>query len=78
MRAIRQYILNAQRADRQGMANVLDSLTKISRDTERLNQRIDTTEKTNNTLSTSMCIPGGCSEVCGGVAQLPSQTLNAT
>lgn len=39
------------------MAKVLDALTKISRDTERLNQRIDTIEKTTSTLSTTLSTP---------------------
>jgi hypothetical protein len=49
IRAIRQYALNAQRGDGQGTAKVLDALTKINRDTERLNQRIDTIKKTTST-----------------------------
>ena len=57
IRAVRQYALNAQRGDSQGMAKVLDALTKINRDTERLNQRIDTIEKTTSTLSTTLSTP---------------------
>ena len=52
--AVRQYALNAQRGDGQGMAKVLEVLTKINADTERLNQRMDTIEKTTNTLSTAL------------------------
>ena len=36
------------------MTKVLDALTKINADTERLNQRIDTLEKTTSTLSTTL------------------------
>ncbi|KAJ5215537.1 uncharacterized protein N7498_001944 [Penicillium cinerascens] len=54
IRAVRQYALNAQRGDGQGMAKVLEALTKIIADTERLNQRMDTIEKTTNTLSTAL------------------------
>jgi hypothetical protein len=58
IRAVRQYALNdAQRGDGQGMAKVLDALTKINRDTDRLNQRIDTIEKTTSTLSTTLSTP---------------------
>ncbi|KAJ5214162.1 reverse transcriptase [Penicillium cf. viridicatum] len=38
--------------DGQGMAKVLEALTKINADTERLNQRIDAIEKTTKILST--------------------------
>jgi hypothetical protein len=51
---VRQYALNAQRGDSQGIAKVLEALTKINADTQRLNQRIDTIEKTTNTLSTTL------------------------
>ena len=54
IRAVRQFALNAQRGDGQGMAKVLEALTKINADTERLNQRIDTIEKTTSILSTSV------------------------
>ena len=30
LRAVRQFVLNAQRGDDQGMANVLEALTKIN------------------------------------------------
>ena len=53
-RAVRQFALNAQRGDGQGMAKVLEALTKINADTERLNQRIDTIEKTTSILSTNV------------------------
>jgi hypothetical protein len=53
IRAVRQYALNAQRVDSQGMAKALEALTKINADTERLNQRIDIIEKTTNALSTT-------------------------
>jgi hypothetical protein len=36
------------------MAKVLEALTKIDADTERLNQQIDTTEKTTSALSTTL------------------------
>jgi hypothetical protein len=54
IRAVRQYALNAQRGDSQGMAKVLEALTKINADTERLNRRIDTIEKTTSTLSATL------------------------
>ncbi|KAJ6124624.1 hypothetical protein N7471_011941 [Penicillium samsonianum] len=54
IRAVRQFALNAQRGDGQGMAKVLEALTKINADTERLNQRIDTIEKTPKILSTNV------------------------
>ncbi|KAI1829211.1 hypothetical protein DTO027I6_9892 [Penicillium roqueforti] len=57
IRAVRQYALNAQRGDGQGMAKVLEALTKINIDTERLNQRIDTIEKTTSALSTTLSTP---------------------
>ena len=57
IRAVRQYALNAQRGDGQGMAKVLEALTKINIDTERLNQRMDTIEKTTSTLSTALSTP---------------------
>lgn len=50
IRAVRQYALNAQGGDGQGMmAKVLEALTKINAGTKRLNRRIDTIEKTTNT-----------------------------
>ena len=52
--AVRQFALNAQRGDGQGMAKVLAALTKINADTERLNQRMDTNEKTTSILSTNV------------------------
>ncbi|KAJ5144430.1 hypothetical protein N7526_001938 [Penicillium atrosanguineum] len=54
IRAVRQFALNAQRGDGQGMAKVLEALNKINADTERLNQRIDTIEKTTSILSTNV------------------------
>jgi hypothetical protein len=57
IRAVRQYALNAQRGDSQGMAKVLEALTKINADTERLNQRIDTIERTTSALSTNLSTP---------------------
>jgi hypothetical protein len=57
IRPVRQYALNAQRGDGQRIAKVLDALTKINRDTERLNQRIDTIEKTTSTLLTTLSTP---------------------
>lgn len=57
IRAVRQYALNAQRGDGQGMAKVLEALTKINLDTDRLNQRIDTIEKTTSALSTTLSTP---------------------
>ena len=54
IQAVRQYALNAQRGDGQRMVEVLDALTKINADTERLNKRMDTIEKTTNTLSKTM------------------------
>lgn len=54
IRAVRQYALNAQRGNSQGMAKVLEALTKINADTERLNRPIDTIEKTAGTLSTKL------------------------
>lgn len=54
IRAVRQFALNAQHGDGQGMAKVLKALTKINADTERLNQRIDTIEKTTSILSTNV------------------------
>ena len=39
------------------MAKVLEALTKINADTERLNQQIDTIEKTTSILSTNMSTP---------------------
>lgn len=54
IRAARQYALNTQRGDSQGMAKVLEALTKINADTERLNQRIDTIEKATSALSTAL------------------------
>ena len=54
IRAVRQSALNAQRGDGQGMAKVLEALTKINADTERLNQRIDTIEMTTSILSTNV------------------------
>ncbi|KAJ5460956.1 uncharacterized protein N7458_002508 [Penicillium daleae] len=54
IRAVRQYALNAQRGDSQGMTKVLEALTKINADTERLNRRMDTIEKTTGTLSTTL------------------------
>ncbi|KAJ9481476.1 hypothetical protein VN97_g11998 [Penicillium thymicola] len=39
------------------MAKVLEALTKINAGTERLNQRINTIEKTTNTLSTALSTP---------------------
>ena len=54
IRAVHQFALNAQWGDGQGMAKVLKALTKINADTERLNQRIDTIEKTTNILSTNV------------------------
>ena len=54
IRAVRQYALNAQRGDAQRMVEVLKALTKINADTERLNKRMDTIEKTTNTLSTNL------------------------
>ncbi|KAJ5111868.1 hypothetical protein NUU61_001498 [Penicillium alfredii] len=57
IRAVRQYALNAQRGDGQGMAKVLEALTKINLDTDRLNQRIDTIEKTTTALSTTLSNP---------------------
>ena len=54
IRAVRQFALNAQRGDGQGMAKVLEALTKINADTERLNQRIDTIEKATSILSTNV------------------------
>ncbi len=52
--AVRQYALNAQRGDGQRMVEVLEALTKINADTERLNQRMDAIEKTTNIISTSL------------------------
>lgn len=57
IRAVRQYALNAQRGDGQGMAKVLEALTKINLDTDRLNQRIDTIERTTSALSTTLSTP---------------------
>lgn len=57
IRAVRQYAINAQRADGQGMAKVLEALTRINLDTDRLNQRIDTIEKTTRPLSTALSTP---------------------
>ncbi|KAI1829097.1 hypothetical protein CBS147337_10089 [Penicillium roqueforti] len=57
IRGVCQYALNAQRGDGQGMAKVLETLTKINRDTERLNQRIHTFKKTTSTLSTTLSTP---------------------
>ncbi|KAJ5742632.1 zinc knuckle domain protein [Penicillium nucicola] len=57
IRAVRQYAINAQRGDGQGMAKVLEALTKINLDTDRLNQRIDTIEKTTSALSTTLSTP---------------------
>lgn len=57
IRAVRHYALNAQRGDGQGMAKVLEALTKINLDTDRLNQRIDTIEKTTSALSTTLSTP---------------------
>lgn len=57
IRSVRQYALNAQRGDGRGMAKVLEALTKINLDIERLNQRIDTIEKTTSTLSTTLSTP---------------------
>ncbi|KAI1829206.1 hypothetical protein DTO027I6_9897 [Penicillium roqueforti] len=54
IRAVGQFALNAQRGEGQGMAKVLEALTKINADTERLNQRIDTIEKTTSILSTNV------------------------
>ncbi|KAJ5084986.1 hypothetical protein N7532_009757 [Penicillium argentinense] len=50
IRAVRRYALNAQRGDGMGMAKVLEALTKINPDTERLNQRMETIEKTTSAL----------------------------
>ncbi|KAJ5766172.1 uncharacterized protein N7511_003788 [Penicillium nucicola] len=57
IRAVRQYAINAQRGDGQGIAKVLEALTKINLDTDRLNQRIDTIEKTTSALSTTLSTP---------------------
>ncbi|KAJ5110283.1 zinc knuckle domain protein [Penicillium argentinense] len=54
IRAVRQYALNAQRGDAMGMAKVLETLTKINADTERLNQRMTTIEASTSTLSRSL------------------------
>ncbi|GFF59211.1 hypothetical protein IFM46972_11321 [Aspergillus udagawae] len=54
IRAVRQYALNAQRSDAMGMAKVLEALTKINADTERLNQRMTTIEASTSTLSRSL------------------------
>ncbi|KAF3006934.1 hypothetical protein E8E15_001207 [Penicillium rubens] len=54
IRAVRQYALNAQRGDGMEMAKVLETLAEINADTKRLNQRIETVEKTTSTLSTSL------------------------
>ena len=54
IRAVRQFALNAQRGDGQGMAKVLEALNKINADTERLNRRIDTIEKTTSIVSTNV------------------------
>ena len=54
IRAVRQYVLNAQRGDAMGMAKVLDALTKINADTERLNQRMTTIETSTSNLSRSL------------------------
>lgn len=54
IRAVRQYALNAQRGDAMGMAKVLEALTKINADTERLNQRMTTIEASTSTLSRSL------------------------
>ncbi|OQD72538.1 hypothetical protein PENANT_c176G08552 [Penicillium antarcticum] len=57
IRAVRQYALNAQRGDGQGMAKVLEALTKINLDTDRLNRRMDTIEKATSALSTTLSTP---------------------
>jgi hypothetical protein len=54
IRAVRQFALNSQRGESQGMTKVLEALTKINADTERLNQRIATIDKTTSTLSTNV------------------------
>ena len=54
IRAVRQYALNAQRGDGMEMVKVLEALTEINANTKRLNQRIETIEKTTSTLSTSL------------------------
>jgi hypothetical protein len=54
IRAVRQFALNAQREGGQGMAKVLEALTKINANTERLIQQIDTIEKTTSILSTNV------------------------
>jgi hypothetical protein len=54
IRAVRQYALNAQRGDSQGMAKVLEALTGINANTKRPNQRMDTIEKTTSTISTTL------------------------
>ena len=54
IRAVRQYALNAQRGDAMGMAKVLEALTKINADTERLNQRMTTIEASTSNLTRSL------------------------
>ena len=44
------------------MAKVLEALTKINLDTDRLNQRIDTIEKTTSALSTTLSTPAANSK----------------
>ncbi|KAJ5121345.1 zinc knuckle domain protein [Penicillium bovifimosum] len=46
IRSVRRYALNAQRGDGQGMAKVLEALTEINANTERLNQRVQQIETT--------------------------------
>lgn len=54
IRALRQYAFNAQRGDIQGMVKVLEALSKINADTERLNRRMDTIEKITGALSKTL------------------------
>jgi hypothetical protein len=54
IRAVRQYALNVQRGDGQGMTKVLEALTKINADIKRLNQRTSAIETVTSTLSKTL------------------------
>jgi hypothetical protein len=56
IRTVKEYALNALRGDsaaQGGMTKVVAALEKIAADTERLNNRMDTLEKTNSSTSAS-------------------------
>lgn len=59
IRAVRQYALNVQRGDGQGMTKVLEALTKINADIERLNQRTSAIETITGTLSKTLSSTAG-------------------